>query len=199
MTGGEYAKSTTVGWETANVERKVGDVWEDEHHRYEKKEGFTMKTSKNSEAFDEIRKYIAELERCSNPDCTTIKINSNHKKVIKKTGYCINCLIERESKLRAEGIYQNYEYWKMNSNALSRIKDDLAKFKQARKDADTVPTIVNEDGSIEKWSIDGDIEKVKRDLDSDIEGLNELIITFQTAIDADWEIIKEKYNEIFEH
>ena len=29
MTGGEYAKSTTVGWETANVERKVGDVWED--------------------------------------------------------------------------------------------------------------------------------------------------------------------------
>ena len=77
------------------------------------------------------------------------------------------------------------------------IKDDLARFEQARKDADTVPTIVNEDGSIEKWSIDGDIEKVKRDLDSDIVGLNELIITFQAAVDEDWEIIKEKYNEIF--
>ena len=63
--------------------------------------------------------------------------------------------------------------------------------------SDTVPTIVNEDGSIEKWSIDGDIEKVKKDLDADIVGLNELIITFQSAIDEDWEIIKEKYNEIF--
>ena len=84
----------------------------------------------------------------------------------------------------------------MNSKALGIIKDDLARFEQARKDADTVPTIVNEDGSIEKWSIDGDIEKVKRDLDSDIAGLNELIITFQTAVDEDWEIIKEKYNEI---
>ena len=41
------------------------------------------------------------------------------------------------------------------------------------------------------------IEKVKRDLDSDIAGLNELIIKFQTAVDEDWEIIKEKYNEIF--
>jgi uncharacterized protein YrzB (UPF0473 family) len=85
----------------------------------------------------------------------------------------------------------------MNSQALGRLKDDLARFEQARKDADTVPTIVNEDGSIEKWSIDGDIEKVKKDLDADIVGLNELITTFQSAIDEDWEIIKEKYNEIF--
>ena len=94
-------------------------------------------------------------------------------------------------------LYKPYENWKINSKALATFKDDLAKFEQARKDADTVPTIVNEDGSIEKWSIDGDIEKVKRDLDSDIAGLNELIITFQAAVDEDWEIIKEKYNEIF--
>ena len=46
-------------------------------------------------------------------------------------------------------------------------------------------------------SMTSDIEKVKKDLDADIVGLNELIITFQSAIDEDWEIIKEKYNEIF--
>ena len=41
------------------------------------------------------------------------------------------------------------------------------------------------------------MEKVKRDLDSDIAGLKELIIKFQAAVDEDWDIIKEKYNEIF--
>ena len=30
-------------------DRKVGDVWEDEHYRYEKKEGYTLKEGKNSD------------------------------------------------------------------------------------------------------------------------------------------------------
>ena len=32
-------------------ERKVGDVWEDEHHRYEKKEGYTLKLVRTHERF----------------------------------------------------------------------------------------------------------------------------------------------------
>ena len=40
-TGGEYEKNTTIGWESKKQEREVGDVWEDEHNRYEKHEGYT--------------------------------------------------------------------------------------------------------------------------------------------------------------
>ena len=36
---GKYEKNQTIGWTSKKEERKVGDVWEDEHHRYEKKEG----------------------------------------------------------------------------------------------------------------------------------------------------------------
>ena len=36
---GEYEKNQSVGWEAKKQTRKVGDVWEDEHYRYEKKEG----------------------------------------------------------------------------------------------------------------------------------------------------------------
>ena len=32
---GEYEKSQSVGWEAKKTNRKVGDVWEDEHYRYE--------------------------------------------------------------------------------------------------------------------------------------------------------------------
>ena len=49
---GEYEKNQSVGWEAKKQTRKVGDVWEDEHYRYEKKEGYTLKTGKNSEVFE---------------------------------------------------------------------------------------------------------------------------------------------------
>ena len=191
---GRDSGNATIGWDVVKEKREVGDTWIDVNGKeWEQREGFKIAVTQ----YDEARAYLDTLTTCKSKECKTSNPKGANLRFIKQSGYCINCLVEREAKLRVDGVYQNYEYWKMNSNALGRIKDDLAKFKQARKDADTVPTIVNEDGSIEKWSIDGDIEKVKRDLDSDIAGLNELIITFQTAINEDWEIIKEKYNEIF--
>jgi hypothetical protein len=193
---GRESGTATVGWDKVKEKKEVGDRWFDANGKeWEQHEGFKSAVTQ----YDEAREYLDTLNTCKSKECKTFNPKGANLRFIKQSGYCINCLVDREAKLRAEGIYQNYEYWKMNSQALGTIKDDLARFEQARKDADTVPTIVNEDGSIEKWSIDGDIEKVKRDLDSDIAGLNELIITFQTAVDEDWEIIKEKYNEIFEH
>lgn len=193
---GRESGTATVGWDKVKEKKEVGDRWFDANGKeWEQHEGFKSAVTQ----YDEAREYLDTLNTCKSKECKTFNPKGANLRFIKQSGYCINCLVDREAKLRAEGIYQNYEYWKMNSQALGTIKDDLARFEQARKDADTVPTIVNEDGSIEKWSIDGDIEKVKRDLDSDIAGLNELIITFQTAVNEDWEIIKEKYNEIFEH
>ena len=191
---GRDSGNATIGWDVVKEKREVGDTWIDVNGKeWEQREGFKIAVTQ----YDEARAYLDTLTTCKSKECKTSNPKGANLRFIKQSGYCINCLVEREAKLRVDGVYQNYEYWKMNSNALGRIKDDLARFEQARKDADTVPTIVNEDGSIEKWSIDGDIEKVKRDLDSDIAGLNELIITFQTAINEDWEIIKETYNEIF--
>lgn len=191
---GRESGNATVGWDKANEKKEVGDRWFDSNGKeWEQHDGFKITVTQ----YDEARAYLDTLNTCKSKECKTGNPKGANLRFIKQSGYCINCLVEKEAKLKLEGIYKNYEYWKMNSKALGTIKDDLARFEQARKDADTVPTIVNEDGSIEKWSIDGDIEKVKRDLDSDIAGLNELIITFQAAVDEDWEIIKEKYNEIF--
>ena len=191
---GRESGNATVGGDKAKEKKEVGDRWFDANGKeWEQHEGFKSAVTQ----YDEARAYLDILTTCKSKECKTFNPKGANLRFIKQSGYCIDCLVEREAKLRVEGIYQNYEYWKMNSKALGTIKDDLAQFEQARKDADTVPTIVNEDGSIEQWSIDGDIEKVKRDLDSDIAGLNELIIKFQTAVDEDWEIIKEKYNEIF--
>ena len=57
---GTYDKNTTVGYTKKQETRNIGDVWEDEHNKYEKKEGYILKTGKNSEALQEIRKYLEE-------------------------------------------------------------------------------------------------------------------------------------------
>lgn len=186
--------NATLGWEAQKTKREVGDRWTDANGKeWEQHEGFIAAVTQ----MDDVRGYLDELNTCKSKECKTFKVTAAHKKMIKTTGYCIDCLVEREGKMRIAGLYDNYEYWKLNSNALGKFKDDLKEFEQARKDADTIPSFVNADGSIEKWSFDGDMEKVKRDLDSDIAGLKELIIKFQAAVDEDWDIIKEKYNEIF--
>ena len=55
---GEYDKNTQIGYEGKKVERKVGDVWEDDHYKYEKKQGYIVKQGKNSDVFEDIRKYL---------------------------------------------------------------------------------------------------------------------------------------------
>ena len=63
---GTYDKNTTVGYTKKQEIRNIGDVWEDEHNRYEKKEGYILKTGKNSEALQEIRDFIKEKSTCKN-------------------------------------------------------------------------------------------------------------------------------------
>ena len=111
---GKYEKNATIGYQGKKETRKVGDVWEDEHHRYEKKDGFIVKTGKNSEQFQEIRKYLEEKTKCKNSECKTIKITKKDKTFIEKGGYCMNCTIDREHEIRVAGVweeYQNYKYF----------------------------------------------------------------------------------------
>ena len=104
---GKYEKNQTIGWTGKKEERKVGDVWEDEHHRYEKKEGYTLKTNKNSETFQEIRKYLEEKSKCKNSECKTKRITKKDKKFIEKSGFCINCTIDREHEIRTQVFGKN--------------------------------------------------------------------------------------------
>lgn len=188
--------NAVLGWEAEKAERKVGDRWIDaDGKEWEQCDGFKMRVTQ----MDEARNYMNSLVTCKATDCKTIQISRIHKKFIKQTGFCLDCLVEREAKMREFDLFQNYEWWKMNSQTLGKLKDDLAQFEQARKDIETVPAIVNEDGTIEKWSLPDNIEQIKADMDSDIENVKDLITKFQTAVDEDWDIIKEKYNEIFEH
>jgi len=193
---GRDSGNATVGWDKAKEKKEVGDRWFDANGKeWEQHEGFKIAVTQ----YDDARTFLDTLNVCKSKECKTFNPKGANLRFIKQSGYCINCLVEREAKFKVAGLYDNYQYWKMNLKALGILKDDLASFEQARRDVETVPGIVNEDGTIEKWNLPSNIEQIKADMDSDIENIKELIIKFQTAVDEDWNIIKEKHNEIFEH
>ena len=194
---GRDTTKNTFGWtpEGGKTKREVGDRWTDvDGKEWEQKEGYIISVSK----LDDVREYIDSLSTCKNKKCQTINPKGINLKFIRQTGYCINCMAEKEHNFRVKNLFNEYETWKMNTKLIGELKDNLPKYEQALRDADIIPSFVQEDGTIEKWSFDGDLEKIKNDIKEDIEKTKQLITETQSKIDIGWEKIKEVYNETFE-
>jgi len=189
---GEYDKNTTIGYTKADEKREVGDVWEDEHNRYEKKEGYILKTGKNSEAFDEIRKYIQEKNTCKNSECKTIKVTDKDKKFISKGGYCMNCTVDMEHELRVKGVFKEYETYKVSTRMIIYGKQKLEELNQSLSDVKPFYEYVNEDGSTEKWELPTTVEEAKKEIQELIDtGQKELEEIEQKRIMAFAELKKQ--------
>ena len=185
---GEYDKNTIIGYDKVEKTRKVGDIWEDEHHRYEKKEGFIVKTGKNSEQLQEIRKYLEEKTKCKNSECKTIKIKSVDKKFIKNGGYCMDCTIEREHELKTKGVFKEYGAYKVWTRAIIFGKTKLDELRQSLSDLKEEYEMIGSDGKVtETWKLPKPIEEVRAEI-------NEMIDKGEKEILE----IEEKRNQAFE-
>lgn len=147
--------------------REVGDRWTDkEGKEWEQQEGFVSAVTQ----MDDIRKYLDKLNTCNNPDCLTTKPSMADKRLIRKTGLCIVCLAKQETELKMDGTYAFYEDYKITLNKLGFVRDIKAQYEEALLGIKQQIEQVTEDGRVEKWTWDIDIEKVKADLRQDIEG-----------------------------
>lgn len=163
----------TFGYDApVEPKREVGDVWEDaDGSKWEQKEGYKATVTQ----MDDIRAYLDKLSECSADECKTITYGYADMKLIRKTGLCADCLAKQETQLREDGTYVFYEDYKITRNQLAYIRDLQARFVDALGGVSQQIEFINEDGSIEKWKYDIDINKVKADLESDIKGAEEAI------------------------
>jgi hypothetical protein len=153
-------------------DRQVGEIWTDKEGKtWEQKDGYKISVSQ----MDDVRQYLEKLNNCQAEDCNTIQYSNADKKLIRKTGKCANCLAKEEGVLRADGTYPFYEDYKITNNQLSYVIDLKAQFEEALKGVSQTLEFINEDGTIQKWHYDVDIEKVKEDLQKDIDGATEAI------------------------
>ena len=154
------------------TKRNVGEIWTDkEGKKWEQKEGYKISVSQ----LDDVRAYLEKLNTCSAEDCNTIQYGKADKKLIRKTGLCSNCLAKMETKLRIDGTYPFYVDYKITRNQIAYVRDLKMRFEDALTGLSKTLEFVNEDGRIEKWNYDVDMDKVKEDLQKDIDGATEAI------------------------
>jgi hypothetical protein len=152
--------------------REVGEVWTDKDGKeWEQKDGFKINRSK----MDDVREYLSKLNTCSAKDCETIQYSNADKKLIRKTTLCSNCLSKLETQLKIDGTYPYYEDYKISRNQLAYVRDLKMRFEDALAGVTKQFEFVNEDGSINNWQWDIDLDKVKEDLQKDIDGASEAI------------------------
>jgi len=173
---GKYEKNTTIGFETKKENRKIGEVWEDEHHKYEKKEGYILKTSKNHEQYQEIRKYLEEKSKCKNAECKTVKITKKDKTFIERGGFCINCTVDKEHQLKIAGVFDEYASYKLWTRMIIYGKAKIEKYKESLGDLKEEYHMHNDQGEItETWKLPKPIDEVRAEIQELIDyGENEL-------------------------
>jgi hypothetical protein len=152
--------------------REVGEKWTDKNGvEWEQKDGFKTNLTK----MDEVRAYLQKISRCSSEDCKTIKYSTADKKAIVKTTLCLECLAKQESVLRKDGTWPFYEDYKITLNKLGYVRDLKAQYEEALQGITQQVEMVNENGTISNWQWDIDIEKVKEDIKTDINGAYDAI------------------------
>ena len=185
---GKYDKNATIGYTKAKETRNVGDVWEDETHIYEKKEGYILKTGKNHEQFQEIRKYLEEKSKCKNSECKTIKITKKDKTFIQKGGYCMNCTIDREHIIKTSGFWKEYETYKVTTRMIIFGKTKLDELEQSKSDLKEEYEMIGSDGKVtETWKLPKPIEEIRAEI-------QELIDNGKKEIEA----LEKDRNEAFD-
>ena len=175
LTGGEYEKNTQISLANTdksaenNRKKEVGEIWTDsEGKTWEQKEFGKVRINEHTDTFSEVRQYLQKLNSCGANDCNTIKLSRADKKLISKTGYCATCLAKKEMIIKIDGLWNEYEDYKMLGNLISYGKDLIAKLKQAYDDAKQEYEYVHEDGKIEKWVLEKDVNELKAEILLDI-------------------------------
>lgn len=167
---GHYDRNTVIGYDKVEKKREVGEVWEDEYHKYEQKQGFVVKTGKNHEEIKEIRDYLAHKNNCKNPECQTIKVTQKDKQFIKQNGYCLGCTIENEHQIRVSGLWQEYQDYKIWSRMIIIGKIKLDSYRQSLADLREEYEMINDQGQVtETWKLPKPIEEVRQEMNELIE------------------------------
>jgi hypothetical protein len=193
MHGAEYEKESFISFSGADkekVKREVGEKWTDSDGRsWQQLEAGKVETSELGDTMAEVRAYLDKLNSCKSDNCKTIKITRVDKKMISKTGYCLHCLTLKEAEIKYDGLWKEYEDYKMYSNMIAHGKDVIAQFQQAYNDAKQTYEVVQEDGTIETWSMERDVTELKAEIMTDI-------INFEREIEEVTQLRNEAYEKL---
>jgi hypothetical protein len=191
---GEYDKNTQISFsdiKKPQPTREIGDVWEDEQGNiWEQRVYGKIKKSKLTDTMAEVRQYLSEISRCKSESCDKKgQFGSTDKKLIRKTGFCTGCLARKEAQIKYDGLWNEYETYRMTSNMIAYGNEVIEKLKEAYRDAKQEYEYVGDNGVAEKWILEKPVEEIKEEILSDIQ-------RFQDELEEVIKANKEAYDKL---
>lgn len=159
-----------IGYTADYVERKEGDVWEEHGKKWTIKNGLKQTVTR----FDDIKRKIFAPLSC--PKCHRPMDKGHIDKYmysIHKT--CSDCVFEHETKLKAEGKYQEYERNIVKQGVEYHIKEMENVLLELLMNQ-SEESFVTEGGDIETWKGKGiDTQQLSQDIQEYIQKLKDAI------------------------
>jgi len=140
-------------------EHTEGDCWEENGKKYTISNGIKLIVSK----FSNVRKEMLLPLSC--PKCGNPMQNSklNHK-FWKLRNCCFDCVVKEETQMKIDGTYSEYEENIINKNkkvVLVDIKNFLTDYINTMDSNN----YITEDGKIEDWKSNVNVDELKKDLE----------------------------------
>jgi len=177
---------TTVsfhGVKEQQADRQVGDVWVDnDGNTWEQFKGYKVQKGK----LDSLREELNSYPNCRKEICTCGTPSQLDKKMRSIHGMCFDCVVDMEHELRLDGKYEEYERAKMRQNAMAWLKDSEQEVEDLKIAVVKAPEIVNVDGTISKWEIQYDPEKLVASIDEQFKNLKMQIFTAYSITEDDY-------------
>jgi hypothetical protein len=150
------------GWESKKEDHKEGDIWEENDKTWTIKNGIKQSITK----LDKFKHLVHLPFTC--PNCKkAMKDNDLNKKMYQIHNMCLDCVVEMETKIKAEGRWKEYESNVVNSNKNASLEEFEQAIEAWMQDKDTY---VSEQGDIENWQ-GGDKTKIYEEIKQKIEEL----------------------------
>jgi hypothetical protein len=149
----KYGDSTgqQVGYQKKQEDYVEGDVWEENNKTWTIKNGLKQTITK----LDSVKKASRIPYIC--PECSKSMKTQLDKRMYPIHNKCFSCVVSMETKLRAEGKYEEYIKNTVSNNIVTHIEEAeqfIEEYINSSKD-----TYVTEHGDIEDW--DGGPDKNK--------------------------------------
>jgi hypothetical protein len=146
--------ATQVGYSKAQVDRKEGDVWDENGKKWTIKNGIKQTVTR----FDKLKEAINLPLTC--PSCSkAIKNHNLNKKMWPLHKMCFDCVVVMETELKRTGQYEEY----VRNLTTRGVKTYITELESALLELaleDSNEEFVTEQGDVEKWAGKG-IDKQK--------------------------------------
>jgi len=161
---------TQTGYSKQHIERKEGDVWEENGKNWTIKNGIKQTITR----LDNIKKSLLLPITC--PSCNKAMANSNlNKKMWPLHGKCFDCVIAMESELKRTGKFEEYQRNMVHSGIRTHIKELEALLLELAL-GPSKESFVTEAGDIEEWRGGNlDATQMIKDLQEYIQSLKDIV------------------------